>query len=194
MTERHTDAEDEREIAVTDPADAHADPRENGKGSEDEGTLLAQLRAARRDVSADRSLKLPIPSYKNGLLVAEYRVIEWDELNEIREKFETNRSPRKILFGHIEVLARACECFYVKDPASGDLVALHERLPEMGDVPVRYDSRLATVAGIQPRENTARSTMRALFGDDYMITLHHNEYMEWRSEITDEDDEDFSGA
>ncbi len=162
----------------------------NGAGKV-ENNLLGELRAKRRERSKRTTVKLPIPGWSDAL-VAEYRVIDWDELKRIADEVEKSRSPRATLYGHVQTLVSACVGFYVKPDSKTDLVPLNETVDEFGEAPVLYDTRLVQATGIEPSEPKARAILRALFDDDYLVTLHHNEYMEWRGEASNEEDEDFS--
>lgn len=153
------------------------------------GSLAAQIKEKRQELSQARHLDLEIPGY-NGLLVARYVPVDWDEMKKIAEKVERSKNPRKELLAHADTLIIACDEIFARQ--DGELVPLHKAFGLPDAEPVGYDDRLAGCLDIADA-TTARQVLLRTFENDLAVTAQHNVVAEWMQESRQEDDEDFLG-
>jgi hypothetical protein len=173
------------------PAGAEA-PGGNGKPAETDelsGTLLETLRDKRKAIGQDRRYSLEIPGY-DGKLVAQYKVVPWDEMKRLADKLDKSQSPRKELLAQVDTLLMACVQILARD--GGEDKPLQEVFPEIGDEPIRFDERLAKVLGFEPDSGSpARSIVFKTFDNDIAITSHHQKVAEWMESSRSDDEKDF---
>jgi len=150
----------------------------------DNGSLLSRIRERRAQLQEERHLDLDIPGY-DGMLVARYRPLPWDEVKKIGEKVEKSKNPRKELYAMADVLVRACDSIWFRDPETNEL------RPVQSGEPVRYDDRLAEALGFTA--DSARQVLLATFNNDLAVTAHHMEAAEWMQASDVEVNEDLLG-
>lgn len=164
------------------------DPVENDEAPD---TFLEQLREKRRRIATATDLKLEIPGF-DGLLWAQYRRLEWDELKRIADKASKSKSPRKELLAHCDTLIAACEGILIQK--DGKLEALNNAYPEFGDEPVVFDERLGAALGFEiDKTSPARSAvLKAFGGNGVAVTAQQVELVQWIESSRSDDDQDFS--
>ncbi len=140
-----------------------------------EGSILNAIRSKRQAMSKDRKTIIDIPGY-DGMLVAEYRVIPYDQMSKLMNKAASAKDSQGELNAVTDVLVRACHQILVRDE-SGKLEPLNEAVPEFGDDPVRYDLRLAQAAEVTG--DRARLICQNVFNNDLALVDHNNTLVEW---------------
>lgn len=180
--------QDQKDIDVAEP-EVEAPANGHIEGS----AIIDRLREQHGELSEDRHTDIEIPGY-NGLLWCRYRLVDWDRLKEIQDNMTRSKNPRKELHSQADTLAEACDQFLVKK--GQDLIPLNEEAGT-GDAPVRYDTKLAAIIGFDPLDHKGRPTARTcvlrLFNNDFAVSIHHNEVMEWMREARPEEDERLVG-
>lgn len=178
---------------TVDPVDSMS----NGNGSHGKGdSLLDELRARRKSFFEGRDyVELPIPGY-GGQMVARYRRIEWEVVNELVNRAQADASPRADLEAAADLLVRACEGIMVREEGSDGLVPLNRRVAEFGDEPVRYDIRLAETFKLDPlkiggESPRARLIIQEVIPDDFALMAHQAKFVEWLAGVSGEASADF---
>jgi hypothetical protein len=157
-------------------------------------SLLADLRGRHRKAQRSTTTEIPVPGYGDEL-VAEYRIIPWDDEQAIEQKAAKSKHvTRRHLHMWMDQLIAACVQLHVR--RDGELVPLD---PEQ---PVRWgDPRLAQ--GLELPENpTARQILEAVFADvqedpervPYVISDHHTEFVLWMAGKPDDAEDDGAAA
>ena len=158
------------------PADAFAgDP-----------SLIARLRALREEAKADHHLDLDIPGYE-GLLVARFKPYSIAKseakANVLRKEMGKKRSV--LLQASCDGLIDACDEVLIRKTPDADLQPVDDVTP------VRFDSRLAELLGIQA--TTAREVVVGLFPTEQSILAMNVAVSEWLQDVTRDVDEDLLG-
>lgn len=144
--------------------------------------------------------RFDLPGYGPRLQV-EYKLIEYDEINEIGDKVtEQIRSEQiddSVLAGLSDTLVRACVRFYKEVEVEGEkkVVPLEEAYGLEGG-PVRWgDQRLWDLLRLEaaPGETLrVRAAMRQILGDDKLLVLEHaQEVTRWMERVRGQVDTDF---
>ncbi|MBJ7347295.1 MAG: hypothetical protein JHC87_01845 [Thermoleophilaceae bacterium] len=158
------------------------------------GSLLAELRAARLQMQAERSIELDLPGGYKGRLVVRYKPIPWEDTRRLKERFEKSKNPDRELFAIIDTLAEACDEVLVRTD-SGALEPAVECFPDLMHgvtTPVRYDSRFAAILG-SPDVTTARQVVKLAIPNYWAMIDHHQQFAEWQTEGDSEVDEELAG-
>jgi len=146
-----------------------------------------RLRRRREAIGQKRTVDLPIPGY-NGELVATYKLLSWEIIRSILRRMERNKGAgdRRELNAQVETLVMACEEIRFRDPNNGGQLK-----PLIEDETVRYDAKLAEVLGfefVRPQH-----CLLETFGNDFAVSVHHGELIEWMQGSNEEADEEFVG-
>jgi hypothetical protein len=183
----------ETDATVEQEEDPVSATESEGNGVVQESSVIDRLREQRKKIGEQRSLDLDIPGY-DGVLVARYNRLEWDDLKKIGKKADDSRHPRKELMSHCDVLIKACEQIMIRK--DGLLEPITNAYPEVGEEPVRYDARLAVILDIELKERQgARTVVIAAFGgNEVAVTAQQTELVEWVQSSNTADDEDFSNS
>jgi hypothetical protein len=157
-----------------------------------EPSLLDSLRQKhQRIVESLEGGYFDLPGF-DGDLVAKYRVLNVrGDIASISNRVakQTKKELEQVLFAGLDLLARACEeIFVIKD---------NKRVPfalALGpeEPPVRYDRRLAELLNLEPADDSSRSVILAIWGqNEPMIMEHVQEVSRWMSDTTKKADETF---
>lgn len=142
-------------------------------------SALERIRAKREAIASETTEIFDIPGY-DGDLCARYRRMEWTEVRKVAERAAGSRHPQSELHGQADIIAAACvELLLRTDPNDPEHF---ERLGEVDGEPVRYDSNLCQMME-WPDIKSARETVRALFGNDMAISMHHSVILAWMSGV-----------
>jgi hypothetical protein len=146
-------------------------------------SLLEQARKRREE--RESHLFVDVPSWE-GELVAEYRILNPDELDAIADNAarKIKSGERDSVFADLDLIAKANVALYMRDPDSGDRVPLEDELGKIGF------GRAAQVLGLQEELNTVVKTIKYMMGerrDDgsgwqvnpTAITMHANRIARW---------------
>lgn len=143
-------------------------------------SMMARLRAKRRDAASVTTVDLPLAGY-GGELVARYRLldplIEGREIgDQVRREFPgADRDVEREFYGTCDTLIRACVGLFVKGPKG--LEPLVDEEGEMG-----YDHRLAAGLEIEA-DGTARGVLIGAFLDNKVALLSHGlQYQAWMAD------------
>ena len=144
-----------------------------------EPSALDRIRAKREAIASETTEIFDIPGY-DGELCARYRRMEWTEVRKVAERAQGSRHPQKELHGQADIIASACvELLLRTDPNDPEHF---ERLGEVDGEPVRYDVNLCQMMEWNDIK-TARDTVRAMFGNDMALSMHHAVLMAWMSGV-----------
>lgn len=158
-------------------------------------SLGDELAAIREGIKKERKpRKFPLPAYGDKL-IAMYKVIDLDEIEEISEKaLQANRADEDVdmgLFAMCSTLIAACVGFYTK--VDGQSIPLEEAEPGMEGGPIRWgDPRLAKFVKIEiGSEYTAREILHEVLPEKGLIIRHHNRVTNWMEQARERVDADF---
>jgi hypothetical protein len=152
--------------------------------------IVDQIRGDRSRTNQDRRLDLDIPG-RNGVLVARYRPLEWDELDTILKKFSRRTDPLSQIHQSCDILCHAITDVLYRDP-DGKLAPVSDVLPdaeldEFGITrgePIGYDARLAKLLGIDATDASGivrarRVVIEAMLGSEAAVVAHQFELSSW---------------
>lgn len=167
-------------------------------------SVLSRLRGAyarAQESKGDRRKTiLIVPGRYEGLLGVRFRPIPWDEQR--KRVMKAQRQGGGAGNAEVEldyaagVIAEACETIMLRDEASGELLPATEAVREFaGQDPVRFDSRLLSVLGIDvPSADRLRgkSIVRLVYDNPAALNSDFGALQAWLSEeqAGDEDDEE----
>lgn len=176
------------------------DAPQPGAESSDAGSVQSvadRLKARRESIGSDKYINMDLPGY-DGEFVARFKRMRWEALADIADQAQSggNRSKRKVLNGHADVIATACEELLIRRVLPGgeeELVPMNEFFPEQfGDKAVRFDPRLSSFLEIDiDGTPTARKVVFGVFNNDLAVTAMHNELGEWMQSSKGEEDQAF---
>lgn len=176
--------DDPRETMDEDP------PSSAGEGR----VLLEEVRKRRRELESEREpMELDIPGYE-GLVVAKYQPVPFEELKKIAdkvEKLQRKKNPRAELFGMMDTLIWANVSLHIRD-RNGALQNLDPDDPSV----VTYGSleRLQPLLELPFEPKSARQAVFLLFvKNELAIAQHHNEYTTWLGDASKDDQETLLG-
>lgn len=155
-------------------------------------TILTRLRKQYEQAGEDDRETIPIaPGRFDGNLAARYRRLDWTLIRKkARAAHKRGESEESELQYAAEIITRACEMIVIRPEDGGDFVPLHEEVARWKDgAPVRFDSRLAEIFGIDSVEPTV--ICRMLFKNPQALNDHFVDLDAWMKEnrAGDEDDE-----
>lgn len=178
----------------------HDDGQPSADSESDAGSAQSvadRLKARREAIGSDKFQNMDLPGY-DGEFVARFKRMRWEALADISDQAQSggNRSKRKVLNGHADVIATACEELLIRRILPGgeeQLVPMNEFFPEVfGDKPVRFDPRLSQFLEINiDGTPTARKVVFGVFNNDLAVTAMHNELGEWMQSSKGEEDQTF---
>lgn len=157
-------------------------------------SIASELSSIREGLQAEHAPEtFELPGYGKRLQ-ARYRVLSYDEVSEIGNRVaEQARAGEEdlALLAMCDTLISACVGFYTE--RDGQLVALQETDPALGDAPIRWgDRRLADLVGLELEEPArAREILRGVIPDGLLIVDHHNRVSLWMQRAREEIDRDF---
>jgi hypothetical protein len=164
----------------------------SSNGAAAPSSLVEALRARRAAQAAGHSHDLVVPGWK-GQLVIRCGPIGGAVMTALRERAEKSRSPERDFNLNADTLIAACREVLGRASPDGDLTTL---VDDDGE-PVRIDSRLAELLGIETQRGRAREVLLALYAGanvpEVAIGVAGGEYMEWASSANAEVDEDLLG-
>jgi hypothetical protein len=176
------------------------DDEENDSPSPDAGSVQSvaeRLKDRRKKIGSDKFEYMDLPGY-DGEFVAKFKRMQWEALANIADNAAGggNRSKRKVLNGHADVIATACEELMIRRIQPGgeeELVPMNEFFHDVfGDKPVRFDPRLSNFLEIEiDGTPTARKVVFAVFNNDLAVTALHNDLGEWMQSSKGEEDQAF---
>jgi len=156
------------------------------------GSILGNLQAKRRQLDQREPLELAIPGY-GGELVAVYQPLEWSVVNKLIHRVVGSNDELVELLAAADLLAQAC--VDVKILSGDGLKPISEVANDVEDgTPVRYDDNLAKAVGVTDQvdpAHPARSTVIAVFGNDFAVVAHQNQVVNWIRSGGMRVDEDF---
>jgi hypothetical protein len=144
-----------------------------------------RIRAKREEIAAETTEVFDIPGY-DGDLAARYRRMEWTEIQKVGERARASKHPHKELHGQADIIAAACIELLVRDQNNPEA---YERFGEVDGEPIRFDLNLCNVMGWTDIR-TARETVRAMFGNDLAVSMHHQILLAWMSGVAKKIQED----
>lgn len=176
-----------------DELDAEQSPSDAGSVQ----SVAERLKDRRKKIGSNKFEYMDLPGY-DGEFVAKFKRMQWEALANIADNATGggNRSKRKILNGHADVIATACEELMIRRILPGgeeELVPMNEFFPDVfGDKPVRFDPRLSDFLEV-PIDGTptARKVVFGVFNNDLAVTAFHNELGEWMQSSKTEEDQAF---
>lgn len=176
------------------------DERGDPSNAPDAGSVQSvaeRLKARRNSIGSDKYINMDLPGY-DGEFVVRFKRMRWEALADIAEHAQGggNRSKRKVLNGHADVIATACEELLIRRQSPGgeeELVPMNEFFGEIfGDKPVRFDPRLSQFLELEiDGTPTARKVVFGVFNNDLAVTALHNELGEWMQSSKGEEDQAF---
>jgi hypothetical protein len=156
------------------------------------GSLIDQVREAHREqLARSRTLDRAIPGY-DGLLVARYGPLPWEELQALLDRLErSGQDYDEELKANIDGLIRACDRIMVRQD-DGELVSLADQLREQGEEvrtesgEIRFDHKLVEVLELDvPSDADARQVVLAAFAGavspENAVTQHATAIGIWMS-------------
>ena len=148
-----------------------------------------RLRQQRTAIANRKSTDIPIPGY-NGELVATYKMLPWEQIRAIIRRMENSKGvgDRRELYAQADTLVEACTQIRYRDislPPDEQLVPLIE-----GDT-VRYDAKLAEVLDFPYARE--RQCLLETFKNDFAVSVHHGQLIEWMQGADAETDQEFVG-
>lgn len=178
----------------------HDDTPPTSGGEADAGSVQSvadRLKARREAIGSDKFINMDLPGY-DGEFVVRFKRMRWEALADIADQAQGggNRSKRKVLNGHADVIATACEELLIRRIRPGgeeELVPMNEFFHEIfGDKPVRFDPRLSQFLELEiDGTPTARKVVFGVFNNDLAVTALHNELGEWMQSSKGEEDKAF---
>jgi hypothetical protein len=161
--------------------------------SHDDSSLLSALRARRDEHAAEQTYDAEVPGY-SGQVALRLRALTAREQSRISNRLTTSRAPDKEALANMDTLVIACTEIVVRD----DYDEPWQSLGALdGGEPIAIDERLVDVLKLTPEADTARETLRSLFGlapsPDIAINGVVNDYLEWLRGANDEVDREFVG-
>ena len=158
-------------------------------------SLADELREVREGLKRERKPKtFPLPGYGDKLM-ARYRVVDIEEIEEVAEKVADERQADEdadiAVNAMRDTLIAGCIGFYTK--RDGKLVALEEAEPGMEGGPIRWgDPRLARFVGYEVGETYgAREILDEVLPDKALILRHHNRVTNWMERAREKVEADF---
>jgi hypothetical protein len=153
----------------------------NGAGA----SHLDWLRARHEAITADRTLDLEVPGYQ-GRLVVRYGRVPWATIARAQDQLANpGRDGQGTLFAQIDFIIAACREVLVRD-AGGELVPV-----DPSGKTRRFDADLAHLFGAEV--NTARETVRYVFGNDPAVATHAGELLSWTVDTDADVQDEFMG-
>lgn len=159
-------------------------------------SLADELAEMREGLKRGKKPKeIPLPGYGDKL-IAQYRVVDVDEIEEIGVKAARElRADEDADVGTLamsDTLIAACTGFFTK--RDGKLIPLEDSEPGFEGGPIRWgDPRLAKFVGyeIDPNNYSAREILREVLTDKALIIRHHNRVTNWMERAREEVEADF---
>lgn len=125
----------------------------------------------------------------SGKLFAKYRVLDFDELEEIAKKVSASQHKRAKLYGVCLTLAASCVEMQMRHPETDEITSIAAL--DSGDPlapPIRYDAALARILDVEAKGSV--EVVLRVFENDMAAIAHHNELMRWmegqRTKVADE--------
>lgn len=146
-----------------------------------------QLRRKREEIGSQETIDLDVPGY-DGMLVARYRSLPYDEIKAIADSAEAGSNPRKELVANADFLIRACEQVLIRDEAG--LRPISADFPEIGEEPCGFDVRLAQALALEGVDS-ARQVILKVFNNDLGLVSQYIDVSAWMSSSRKAGDEDF---
>lgn len=155
-------------------------------------SLREDLRAKRSRLGEKRPPKIfDLPGYGEALAV-KYRVLDPEEVKEIRGGIATRASAGEdnaVLIGLCSTLARACVGFYTK---RGNAYVPLEEAEGLGEGAILWgDERLAELFDLEGEKLRAREIIESVIPDEILIEGHHTRVTMWMEQARGADDADF---
>lgn len=129
-------------------------------------SVIDRLRDERkRALARPKQLDVEIPGY-DGLLVARYKPLPWEELQELLDRLQGDYEEE--LKANIDGVIRSCDRIMVRQD-DGELGSLADQLREQGEQvegEIAYDHRLVEILSLNvtpPPEGTVRELVLAVF-------------------------------
>lgn len=190
-----------RAAGWTPEAEASADGQsgaetavEHTQGENAPGSVMGRLRAGYAAGQGDRRKVLEIAPARYHDLAAEFKPVDWD----LRRKL-IRVANRRGETGHVadlsinaQLMADSCVTMLFRPAAGEDYKPLHGLIEKFkGGEPIRFDSRLAEVLGIELIGGEhGGDIVRLVFGDAGIFEAHYMMLNGWSLQAFGEDDED----
>lgn len=171
-------------------AEKAAEPTSNGHAPPSVLDTLRTQHAAR--TSDRRKVVMILPGRHRSMLAARYKPIPWNDQRRKVRKFQAqgDNEETELNYG-AGVLVEACVEILVREAPGAPLKPMHEVVAEFeGDEPVRYDARLATALGIDPKGLDSVAICRLVFNNPSALNAHFAELDAWQREATEDDEDD----
>jgi len=148
-----------------------------------------RLRQKRKAIADRKEVDLPIPGYNNEL-VATYKMLPWEQIRAIIRRMEKSKGvgDRRELYAQADTLVEACTQIRYRDPSRP---VDDQLIPLIEGETVRYDEKLAEVLDFPYAR--PRQCLLETFKNDFAISVHHGELIEWMQGAEDETDQEFVG-
>jgi hypothetical protein len=193
----------EKQVVQNPPSDApSADltPSDAPAGGDTLSSVEDRLRAGYKAGQGERRKTIEIAPGRYHDLAAEFKPVDWD----LRRKL-IRQATRKGEAGHeadlrinSQLMADACVAMMFRNAPGEDYTPLHELVDRFkGGEPVRFDSRLAQVLGIELIGGESEGDIcRLVFGDPGVFEAHYMILNGWSLQAfgDDEDEEEDEGG
>jgi hypothetical protein len=148
-------------------------------------SVVGRLRERRVELAQGRTKLMEVPGF-NGDLIAEYRALTWQELQDVgkrvRKEFTTEGD--RILYGAVDMLIAACTQILIN--VNGKMKPLSEE-----ELPIRFDGELAEALGF--KASTAREALQGAFNNDLAIVSTAMSLTQWMEGERQEVDQTLMG-
>lgn len=173
---------------ATETAD-EADPDTSGPPS-----IEQRLRAAYKEGQGERTKVLALaPGRFNGL-AARFGPIDWDLRRVLIRRAERKgeSGPEVDLRINSTLMADACQSMLIRPEPGQDYAELHTQIERFrGGAPIRFDSRLADILGMDLIGGESEGDIcRLLFGDPGAFESHYISLNGWSIQAFGDDEED----
>jgi hypothetical protein len=172
-----------------------AEATSNGAGEDDAATdVEARLRAGYAAGQGERRKTIEIAPARYRDFAAEFKPIDWDLRRRLiriagRRGESGVETDRKI---NSQLMADACMSMMFRPAPGEDYVQLHTTIERFkGGEPVRFDSRLAEILGIELIGGESEGDIcRLVFGDPGIFEAHYMALNGWSLDAFDADGEE----
>jgi hypothetical protein len=176
-----------------EPSSASENGSEAETGADLSSSVQDRLRAAYAAGEGERSTIIPIAPGRYRDLAAEYRPIDWELRRRLQRKAQRSGDTGAEAEADFQavLVADACKAIVMRPAPGKDYVPLHTLLEQFGDVPIRFDTRLAEVLGMTLIGGESEGDIcRLVFGDRGAFEVHMTQLTTWSTQVLPDDEED----
>lgn len=176
------------------PTSAPETPADAVEAPESGDAVIDSLRRAYAAGEGERETTIPIAPGRYDGLAAIYRPLDWELRRRLQRKAQRtgDTGPEAEADFQAVLVADACKAIVMRPGPGKDYVPLHKLIAKFGgDVPVRFDARLAEVLGMTLIGGESQGDIcRLVFGDRGAFDVHMTQLTTWSTQILPDDDED----